>query len=248
MKSAKFYQNICKAVSSLLVAATCLPQAACFFENPPPVEQQGTIAVFWSFLYPTDDRAISNCATAGVSTVDLHVFPADGVGDEFFQTFSCDSNTIEVQNLATGRYVVEMTAYGDFQNQDLPLYSVSNFVVDVFPNQITELGEVALPRIEESFGDVEIIWNLGRETCASAGVRAVNFTIQRNNLDVPDDEFDIDCSTPVVDRRVFVPGFYVVTAFADGVQNGSARRFVGGRAVGVEPNAISSINLDLQPQ
>ena len=202
----------------------------------------GTIASFWSFKYPTDESTVVDCAVAGVDDVLVEIVPLNSSASVFSEVFRCDAEGFIVDGMATGDYDVTFTALGSYDGQDLPLYVSDDIRVTVDRNTETDLGDVRLDRVFESFADIEVSWAFGTGDCVSRGVGDLEITIVRLDGDLEDDRFTAPCDTVVSRRNTFVPGGYAITA--RGVGSGNVE-YVGTRTLEVGPNAMGSASLEM---
>lgn len=212
-------------------------------EPPPPPPETGALGFFWGFLYPTDDTLQIDCAVAGVEEVDVFVTPYGAAGAAYDSTFLCEDEGVLVDNLPAGRYALRLMAYGRYHNADLLLYDTGDVMVDVFSGEPTELGDVAVSRIDESFADFDVAWTFAASSCASTGVSQVSLSFTRFGFDAPEDTFAVDCSAASVLRRTFVPGSYTVTASAQGTSDD----YVGSVIVDLAPDSVAQVDLVLAP-
>jgi len=201
----------------------------------------GSIASFWSFKYPTDESQVIDCAIAGVDDVFVEITPLSGSASPFTQTFACASEGFVVDGMGAGDYEVTFLALGSYDGTELPLYS-STVTTTIFAGSETDLGDVNLDRIFDSFGDIEISWGFGAGDCASRGVSEIEVSITRVGSEIRDDLFTAPCDTISSVRRTFVPGGYVVTATGTGSGNVG---YIGTRTLDLAPNTQSSASLEL---
>ncbi len=210
-------------------------------EPPPPLT--GSLGLFWGFRYPTDGNLVFDCALAGVSELDVFVTPQGAAGAGFNSTFLCEDEGVLVDNLPPGRYAVRLMAYGSYHSDDLLLYDTGDRLVDVLEGDTTELGDVELPRIDESFSDFDVAWSFADNTCATTGVSQVTLAFTRFGADSPEDTFAVDCAAASVLRRTFVPGSYTVSASA----HGASADFIAAVTVDLAPNSVAQVDLALAP-
>ena len=210
------------------------------FDVPPAT---GTAALFWSFLYPTQ-RPTIDCALAGVHDVDVIVRPLSANASEAFDsTLACTQEGVVLENLVEGSYSVQLAAYGSYHNDNLLLFASDEIAFDVVGGEDNDLGDIALPRHEENFGDFDITWSFSGDTCATIGASEVTLVIQRQELSEPEDVVTVECSAAAVIRRTFVPGSYVVTASADGM----GEMYMGAATVDLPPGSTAEVSLNLAP-
>lgn len=205
----------------------------------PPPPATGDLALYWTFLYPTNDSVVTDCATAGVTEVVLEVVPLAG-GEGYANTFACDDEGVIVEGLVSGDYTLSMVAYGRYQNMPIALYE-KEASLQIGADAVTDLGDVYLERVYESFADIEVTWTLAGGTCAELGVSDVEVSIRRLNGDLEDDHFTVECDRTFALRQTFVPGSYVVEASA----MGAAGTYVGAATLGVAPNTTAPADLEL---
>lgn len=205
-----------------------------------PTARTGSLGLYWSFLYPTDDSVVTDCATAGVEEVDLEVVPLDGQGDSYVETFACGDEGVLVEGLAEGRYRVSLLAFGRYQNMDLALYE-RELEAEVVAGDATDLGDVNLSRIFESFADIEVTWELGGGSCAALGVTDVEFSIRRVGSGIEDDHFTVECDRTFALRQTFVPGSYLVEASA----MGTSGSYTGATTLDIAPNSTAPAHVTL---
>jgi hypothetical protein len=212
---------------------------------PPPPPDEGSVGFFWSFLYPTDNTAETDCALAGVDLVDVTVTPQGTNGESFTQTSECDDQHqgLNIDNLNEGRYTIRLHAVGQYEGNDVDLYDSGDIVVDVLGGQSVDLGDRSLARIDESFSDFDVAWTFADTTCASLGADVVHLTFQRDGFDAPEDALDVDCGAANVVRRTFVPAHYTVTGVAAG-DNGTRGATV---PVPLAPASVGQVDLVLAP-
>jgi hypothetical protein len=204
----------------------------------PQPAAEGTLGFFWDFLYPTDANIVEDCAFAGVDLVDVIVTPQGSEGEPFTETSVCDAahQGLNIDNLNEGRYALRLVAHGSFDGADVVLYDTGDLVVEVLGGQTTDLGNIDMPRVAEGFSDFDISWVFADGSSCGANEQ-VTLTFQRDDIDVPDDSFAVDCSASSVVRRTFVPGHYVVTG-VDG-------DFGATVPVDLAPNSVAQVNLAL---
>ncbi len=202
---------------------------------------EGTLGFFWSFLYPTDNDDVTDCALAGVDLVDVFVTPDGANGEEFDQTSICDPQHqgLDINNLNEGRYTLRLQAYGSYNGADVLLYDSGDIVVDVLADQTTDVGDIAMPRVADNFSDFDVAWTFADQTCASAGVDTVSLSFQRDGFTSPEDSLDVDCGAANVVRRTFVPGTYTVRARAVGTD------YAASVPVDLPPNSVGQVDLVL---
>lgn len=211
--------------------------------EPPPPPLNGALGLFWGFLYPTDGNLVIDCELAGVEELDVFVTPYGAAGAAFDGTFLCEDEGVLVDNLPPGRYAVRLMAYGRYHNADLLLYDTGDTLVDVLSGDVTELGDVAVPRIDASFADFDVAWSFAANTCAGVGVSQVTLSFTRFGHAAPEDTFAVDCGATSVLRRTFVPGSYTVSASA----HGSSDDYVGSATVDLPPDSVAQVDLVLAP-
>jgi hypothetical protein len=209
---------------------------------PAPV-REGELALYWGFLYPTDNNLLFDCAKAGVDEVDVIVTPLGTQGAPFSDTRACSDDGITISPLPEGRYEVELIGYGRYHDDDVQLYDSGSLVVDVLADSVADLGDVALARVDESFSDFDVSWVFASESCATAGVSEVTLSFTRIGQSDPEDVFAVDCNASNVVRRTFLPGDYVVAATAQG----DLDLYVASTTVDLLPNSVAQVDLALAP-
>lgn len=207
---------------------------------PPPLD--GSLGLFWSFLYPTNDVAEIDCGVAGVSEVDVSLTPF-GAGPSFVETHACTDEGIVIEPLPEGRYELRLQGFGPYQGSDVFLYDSGPIIVEVFGGEALELGDVELARVAESFSDFDVAWGFLDETCESAGVDSVTLTFLRVGFAQPEDVLTVDCLASNVVRRTFVPGTYVVSATATGMPF----TWIASTTVELPPDTVAEVTLGLNP-
>lgn len=211
--------------------------------EPLPAVRTGELAFFWSFLYPTDNNVVIDCADAGVAEVAVTVTPLGQSGEGFTDIRDCTEEGIAIAPLPEGRYELELLGLGLYHGDDVLLYDSGVLVVDVFADTVADLGDVALARVDESFSDFDVAWSFVEDTCASAGVSEVVLAFTRIGFVEPEDVFAVDCHAASVLRRTFVPGSYVVSATADG----AGLTWVASTTVDLPPSSVGQVDLALAP-
>lgn len=211
--------------------------------TPIPEVRSGELAFFWSFLYPTDNNVVIDCADAGVVDVAVTVTPLGADGQEFTDIRDCTEEGIVIAPLPEGRYELELLGLGRYHGDDVLLYDSGILVVEVFGDEVLDLGDVSLARVEQSFSDFDVAWSFVEDTCASAGVSTVTLTFTRVGFAQPEDIFAVDCAASSVLRRTFVPGSYVVTAAGDG----AGLTWVASTTVDLPPDSVATVDLALAP-
>ena len=208
------------------------------FGPPPPTE--GSLAFFWSFLYPTDSRSEINCAVAGVDVVDVTITPEGSAGEPFTQTSVCDEQNqgLTIDHLNAGRYTLRLQAFGTYNGAQIMLYDSQDIVLDVLAGATTDKGSIDLHRVDAAFSDFDVSWNFPDSSCGSS-VHTVTLSFQRDGFTGPEDSFDVDCSAAHVVRRTFVPGHYTVT--------GVASTYGASVPVDLAPSSVAQVDLALAP-
>jgi hypothetical protein len=201
----------------------------------------GSIASFWSFKYPTDESTVLDCAVAGVDDMLVEITPLDSNAAVFTETFDCAAEGFVVDGMTAGDYEVTFLALFNYDGEDLPMYT-STTTVTVTGGAESDLGDVRLDRVFESFADIEVSWGFGAGDCASRGVSELEISIVRLEGDLEDDSFTAACDTVASRRNTFVPGGYVVTA--RGVGSGNVE-YVGTRTLEVGPNQMGNAVLEM---
>jgi hypothetical protein len=209
---------------------------------PPPPPADGELRFFWAFQYPGDGDVLVECGRAGAEEVDIFLTDLSGA-PVFEDTRFCEDDGVSIAPLPQGSYQLRLMAYGSYHGDDLLLYDSGALVVDVVGDATNDLGDVALPRIDNNFADFDVAWTFAADTCASTGVATVNLAIRRLEEEQPEDSLAVDCSASNIVRRTFVPGSYEVTATADG----ASADFLGSVTVDVPPNSVAQIDLVLAP-
>lgn len=200
----------------------------------------GALALYWGFLYPTDDSLVIDCAVAGAEVVVLDVMSKDGA-ISFVESFACEDEGVILDDMPAGEYSILLEAYGSYQRQDLLLYE-GLFDVKVIPNAINELGDLPLLRVYESFADIEVSWDIPG-TCAQADVDEVIVVITRMEGNIEDDVVIVDCDRSYALRETFVPGSYFVEVYADGYYG----EYYGSVTRDVPPNITAVTRVQLVP-
>lgn len=207
---------------------------------PPPPPSVGSMGLFWSFLYPAS-TAIESCAIAGVVDIDVALRGPGGI--EVNDRFSCaQSAGANFDNLEAGTWTLSVDAFGRYHNADIHLYGDTVDVV-VVADASTEIGELALPRDEASFADVEAAWSFASDSCASAGLTNLTLSVQRSGLTQAEDVATVQCSSVSAVRRTFVPGSYTISLGGAG----SADDYVGSATADVAPDTTTQVNIQLTP-
>lgn len=201
---------------------------------------EGTLGLYWGFLYPTDRSDIYRCDVAGVYEVDVEIAPLEGQGDPFVQTFRCDDEGLLIDHLRAGAYQITLVAYGRYQGQDLALYE-SSLQTQVYGETTHELGDIFLERIYEGFSDFEISWGFPAGSCDELGILEVEIVVERMNPLLEDDVFVADCDQSFVLRDTFVPGSYLLKARAMGVYGD----YIGVLTLDAAPNSTTPGHVQL---
>ncbi|MBM4281854.1 MAG: hypothetical protein FJ137_14230 [Deltaproteobacteria bacterium] len=207
---------------------------------PPPPPAVGSVAFFWSFLYPVDDPIV-DCALAGADAVDV-LLQGPG-GDVVRATFPCTDDGAIFDSLPAGRWTLTLDVFGSWHDAPLHLYGAV-VAVDVVADRALDLGDVALGRDEAGFADIEAVWDLTGTTCEAEGLTTLTLAIRRSNLEDAEDVTTVDCASASALRRTFVPGSYVVTLTGAG----TTTTFVGSTTVDVVPDTVVRIPVHLVPQ
>jgi hypothetical protein len=199
----------------------------------------GEAALYWSFRYPTDDSIVTSCLTAGVEAVHVDLVAVTGSGAGFSGTFDCYDEGVEMVGIAPGRYTLFLDAEGSYQGAAIRLYEGA-FEFDVEGGRLSDLGDLPLERVFESFADIELRWQLGSSSCQQLGVTNVTFVITR--LDgQKDDEVTVDCNRAFVLRETFLPGSYLLEGYAQG----AAGAYYASATRNVAPNTTAATELQL---
>jgi hypothetical protein len=209
-------------------------------EEPPPVFT-GDLALFWGFAYPTNSSYVIDCDFAGADEVDVTLTAAGSSTPVFSETFACSEEGVQVTDLDAGFYELRITAFGRYLGDDVVLYDLFDGDVFVEEDALTDLGEVALPRVDDSFSDFDIAWMFNGESCSTAGVDTIELSIRRLDLGEAEDIVDVDCSEANKVRQVFVPGSYEVRAEGEGF-DGS---YVSTVTVDLPPSSVAQVDLAL---
>lgn len=207
-------------------------------EPPPDV---GSVGLFWTFLYPAT-TAIESCAVAGV--VDIDVLLTGPGGQEVTDTFNCAAAAgANFDDLDVGAWTLQINAFGRYHDQDIRLYADSLNIV-VVADESTELGELALPRDESSFADVEAAWSFAASSCADAGLTELSVSVQRSGLDTAEAVRTVECSAASTLIPTFVPGSYTITV--TGV--GATADFLGAATADIAPDTATEVSVQLVPE
>ena len=210
---------------------------------PPPPPATGEIELFWGFQYPTDDSLTFDCALAGADVVEVSVYESTAVNPTFSELYACEDEGVAIAGLFEGSYDVRLIAYGSYHNDDVLLYDSGDVRVLVQGGAILSMGDVALPRVDENFGDFDVAWAFNGESCASAGIDEIEVAITRIGAQNPEDIVVVDCVEGSVLRRTFVPGSYNVELF--GV--GASFDWVAGVTVDLPPGTVAQMDVVLAP-
>lgn len=200
----------------------------------------GEAALYWSFRYPTDDSVVTSCLTAGVEAVHLEVVPISGGSDGFVTTLDCYDEGVVLEGLGEGRYTLFLDAEGSYQGGAIHLYEGA-YEFDVQGGRMSDLGDLVLERVFESFADIEVSWEMGSSTCDQLGVDDVTFVITRMDGQLEDDALTVECDREYVLRETFVPGSYFIEAFGTGYDG----EFYGSVTRNVAPNTTAETHLQL---
>jgi hypothetical protein len=205
-----------------------------------PTPQDGEIALYWSFLYPTDDSEVFACDIAGVDTVHIDLAPLDGQGGGFTGSFGCAEEGMVIDNLPAGDFRLTLEADGEYQGQALVLYDA---IVDVTVEggATTDLADVWMERVYESFADIEVVWDVAGGSCGGLGVDDVTLVITRLDGEIEDDVITLDCAVDFALRETFVPGSYLVEMFGTGIDGD----YFGSATRDVAPNSTSDVLVDM---
>lgn len=203
------------------------------------VQAAGSLAFFWGFLYPTNDSLVIACQVAGTEVVTVDMQALDG-SVSFLEAFPCEDEGVVLENLPEGRYSVLLEAFGTYQNQDILLYD-GLFEVNVAGNQMTDLGDLPLARVFESFSDIEATWDLAGGTCAQLGVSEVTLVITRMDGNIEDDVVTVPCDTTFALRETFIPGSYFIEVLASGYDGD----YYGSATKNVAPNTTAETYVQL---
>jgi hypothetical protein len=200
----------------------------------------GELALFWSFLYPTDDSEVYTCGVAGVDTVHVDLAPLGASGDGFSGTFDCADEGVIIDGLPAGSYELTLVGDGSYQGGAIALYE-GVIDVDVVAGATSDLGDVPLLRVFESFADIEVAWDVAGGTCGGLGLDEVTLVITRLNGDIEDDIISLDCATDYALRETFVPGSYLVEVFGTGIDGD----FFGSATRDVAPNTTAEVLVEM---
>lgn len=212
--------------------------------TPPVTAWTGGVSLYWGFVYPAMESYVTACSFAGAVEVDVFVDPLFAGADGFAGTFDCRDAGVVVEDLIEGPYAVRLVSYGRYRGADLALYDSGDFEVFVPSGAVVELGDVALPRVEENFSDIDVGWSSPAGSCGQLGIGDVEVEVVRVGGDgAPDDAFVVDCGALAVLRTTFVPGTYEVTAWA----SGAYEDYLGVATVDVPPGLTAPVDLDLLP-
>lgn len=210
---------------------------------PPPPPSTGDIELFWGFQYPTNDSLTFDCALAGADFVEVDVYEATAVQPMFAETYDCDDEGVAIANLPEGSYDVRLIAFGSYHGDDVLLYDSEDIRVLVQGGAVLDLGDVALPRVDENFADFDIAWTFNGESCATAGVNDLEVAITRLGNAEPEDLVTIACEEGSVLRRTFVPGSYNVEVFGGGI----ATDWFSAVTVDLPPGTVAQMDVVLAP-
>jgi hypothetical protein len=206
-----------------------------------PAPRDGELALFWSFLYPTDSSEVYACEIAGVHSVFVDVEPTGGQAREGFSTtLPCTDEGVVIDQLPAGDYRVTLEADGSYHGENIVLYDAV-MDVSIEAGVQNDVGDVALERIYESFADIEVAWDVAGGTCGQLGVDDVTLVITRLDGDIEDDAITLDCSIDYALRETFVPGSYLIEVFGLGVDGD----YYGSATRDVAPNTTSEVLVDL---
>jgi hypothetical protein len=210
---------------------------------PPPPPSTGDIELFWGFQYPTNDSLTFDCALAGADLIEVEVYEATAVQPLFVEAYNCTDDGVVIADLFEGSYDVRLFGYGSYHGDDVLLYDSGDIRVLVQGGTLLEMGDVALPRIDENFGDFDVAWTFNAESCASAGIDEIEVAITRLGAAEPDDVVVLDCVEGSVLRRTFVPGSYNVEVFGAG----STMDWYSGVTVDLPPGTVAQMDVVLAP-
>lgn len=211
--------------------------------RPPPPPVTGDIELFWGFQYPTNDSLTFDCALAGADLVEVEVYESTAVQPLFTGAFDCDEEGVAVANLPEGRYDVRLFGYGSYHGGDVLLYDSGDMRVLVQGGSILDMGDVALPRIDENFADFDVAWAFNGENCGTTGILEIEVAITRLGAAQPEDIVVVSCAEGSVLRRTFVPGSYNVEVFGAG----SAMDWYSGVTVDLPPGTVAQMDVILAP-
>jgi hypothetical protein len=212
-----------------------------------PVDAQtssrpGALALFWQFAFPTSDSQNQNCGDAGVSEVDVFVRPRAAGVQGFEDTLPCGNEGVRVLDLAPGTYDVQLTGYGTYQSAPIALYDTGSFAVTIRADEETQLGDVTLAQINESFVDVEATWTFGSGTCASLGINTIEVSVKPAAGGNAVATTAVDCAAAAVLFQTLLPGSYIVEAVGVAVDNSTHR---GVQTIDAAPNLTTTASLQL---
>jgi hypothetical protein len=207
---------------------------------PPPPPATGDLALFWAFLYPTD-QPIIDCALAGVVDVDIAL--TGPAGEVITERFPCGDDGATFVNLGVGRWSMELDAFGFYRNQDLHLYAAT-VTVDVVADVETDLGDVPLARDDDNFADIQVEWGFNASSCADAGIVDVAISIQRTGLDQPEDTTTVACEALSELRQTFVPGSYTIRVRG----LGTVDAWSSAATIDLAPNTLAVVPVQLAPE
>ncbi len=205
-----------------------------------PRVETGSLGFFWTFLYPAQS-AIESCRIAGVDEIDVELESDDG--EIVRDTFTCENAAgATFDNLREGNWTLNLDAYGRYHGESIHLYGAT-VATAVFANDLVEAGEIALPRDEESFADVEAVWDFTGTSCGVEGITELTLAVQRNGHDTAEDVTTVQCTSLSALRRTFVPGSYTVSL----VGNGSNDTFIAFSSIDIGPDTTTQVALHLAP-
>lgn len=206
-----------------------------------PAPRDGELALFWSFLYPTDSSEVYACDIAGVHSVHVDVAPLSGQArDGFTASLPCGDEGVVIDQLPAGDYRVTLEADGTYNGQAIVLYDAV-LDVTVEPGVTNDLGDVPMLRVYESFADIEVAWDVAGGSCGQLGMNDVTLVITRLDGEIEDDAIMLDCAVDYALRETFVPGAYLVEVFGAGIDGD----YYGSATRDVAPNTTSEVFVDM---
>ncbi len=208
---------------------------------PQSYVREGALAMYWSFIYPTDESAVTACDYAGVVDVDVYVDPLFSGGESFAATFDCRDSGVLVDALVEGPYALRISAYGRYDGAAVLLFDSGDLEVTIGAGTTTDLGDVDLPRVDGNFSDLDVAWSSPYGSCSQLGIYDVYVEITRDGA--LDDSFVVDCNVLHLLRTTFVPGEYTVTASGEGFDDD----YFAAAYTDVAPGYLAPVNLELLP-
>jgi hypothetical protein len=204
----------------------------------------GALRLYWGFLYPTDDSLLLDCLAAGAEEIDVELIPLFSEGTSHVETFDCYDEGIQIENLVAGPYDLRISAYGLYQDAWIYLFGTGDIPVDVRADSLVDLGDVPLYRDEGAFADIELTWELSVGACELEGVYDIEFSVIRLGPDLEEDVFSVPCDATYAVRHTFVPGSYLIEAFAEGDYG----PLFGAATVDAPPGSVGITHVELVPE